>query len=236
MEADDPPMLLATRSGLCNRLRAVLSWHCIARAQRRRLVVLWRADHECNGLFTDVFEPLDGTTFVVDWPEGLDGDGAPSAIDFHVSATRLESRSVVVTEGTCSRSVHGQASVKGRRELEQQCFAVLAPLPSVHSAVCAAVDAIRPFAAVHVRRTDALAVRRAQHTPDADFDTFLEGCDAGLRVYVATDNARRRRRCARSTASPRVARAHLHAGEHGDAHRCHRTLVHRHHLSLLHQR
>ena len=47
--------------GLCNRLRAILSY----RAVHRKLVVVWEPDqYVSHGRFEDVFEPLEGVTFV----------------------------------------------------------------------------------------------------------------------------------------------------------------------------
>ena len=47
--------------GLANRLRVVLSW----RATFGELEVVWRPDGEiAHGRFLDVFEPLNGVTFV----------------------------------------------------------------------------------------------------------------------------------------------------------------------------
>ncbi len=65
--------------GICNRLRTILSWR---RAVQDDLVVAWIPDGEIhNERFTDVFEPLDGVTFV-DAPE----DGWPKRLDVHPNA------------------------------------------------------------------------------------------------------------------------------------------------------
>lgn len=68
-------MILQAKAGLCNRLRTILS------RLEPGLVVYWEPDVEIAGArWDDVFEPLEGVTFVYDRPERVDlatGDGAP---------------------------------------------------------------------------------------------------------------------------------------------------------------
>ena len=52
------PMIICTDHGLCNRLRAVLSYRQVAQAEGRELIVVWRSDAQCNGYFLDCFAPL----------------------------------------------------------------------------------------------------------------------------------------------------------------------------------
>ncbi|KAL1515518.1 hypothetical protein AB1Y20_002140 [Prymnesium parvum] len=54
------PMVVQVGEGLCNRLRALLSYREVALSQGRPLLVVWAVDAFCNGRFQDVFEPLPG--------------------------------------------------------------------------------------------------------------------------------------------------------------------------------
>ena len=54
------PMVIQVGEGLCNRLRAILSYRVVALEQGRPLLVAWAEDDYCNGRFEDLFEPLPG--------------------------------------------------------------------------------------------------------------------------------------------------------------------------------
>lgn len=51
-----PKLYIDVQHGLCNRLRAMASAAVLARASRRELVVIWRADHHCGCRLSDLFD------------------------------------------------------------------------------------------------------------------------------------------------------------------------------------
>jgi hypothetical protein len=63
-----PPLVIASASGLCNRLRVLFSYRQIAQAAGRELVMYWPVNPYCPGRFLDVFCPLPGVTFVANRP------------------------------------------------------------------------------------------------------------------------------------------------------------------------
>ena len=68
------PMFICVQEGLCNRIRAVLSYWQVAQLEQQELIVAWPANEFCNGEFLDLFEPIKGIRFVFtpdDLPNGL---------------------------------------------------------------------------------------------------------------------------------------------------------------------
>ena len=53
-------MLIRTCHGLCNQIRAALSYLQIARRQRQPLYVLWSVSVACPAKYSDLFEPIEG--------------------------------------------------------------------------------------------------------------------------------------------------------------------------------
>jgi hypothetical protein len=49
-------IVLVARLGLANRLRSLADWYQVAVISNRTLLVAWQATHDCNALFTDLFE------------------------------------------------------------------------------------------------------------------------------------------------------------------------------------
>jgi hypothetical protein len=161
------PMVVWAVEGLSNRLRTVLSHRVVAHAAGRPLLVLWRRDELCNGYFLDCFAALPGVRFVKEPPPG--------------------SRPEPMSE--CHPSLKNTLR-------EAYAYAALGPNESVRAEVAERLKGCgRPFAAVHIRRTDHLtAIRPEQQTKD---EAFLAFCERGGRpshepprpVYIATDNA-----------------------------------------------
>ena len=50
-------LLLLSRLGLTNRLRAISDWYSVASQSSRTLVVSWERTNDCGTLFTELFEP-----------------------------------------------------------------------------------------------------------------------------------------------------------------------------------
>ena len=161
-------MVICADHGLCNRLRAILSYREMARREQRRLVVVWQRDQQCNGEFLDCFAPIDGVRFVREPPSWAP---APPRVN------------------------HAHHAILGT-EAEVSGYALLHPSPSVRTVVDARVRECTPYVAVHIRRTDmslwagiepnSRYVMEVAST-NARFDEFLEEAHPGLKVYVATD-------------------------------------------------
>ena len=186
LTAANQPIVIMLEHGLCNRLRAVLSYRLVAQAQGRLLMVIWRQDAECNGDFLSYFEPLDGVVFV----------DSPPAWDPTPEIANCTHPDIGHTE-------------------EVDGWAMLRPTAKMELAIERRVTGLEPpFVAVHIRRTDFSTFfgPAFQQTTDASFETFLDKPRLEKhRVYIATDNGdtherfsnRYRARLGTAVASPR---------------------------------
>lgn len=140
--------------GLCNRLRAILSWRLV----RGPLHVIWPVQPTCHDTFEAVFEPLGGVTFV------------------HPGHSRPEED---------VWAPHPDAPFGWER-----AYADLVPVEAIRARVEAMVHRIgRPFAAMHVRRTDHVPARlRDGDDPGRDEDFFAFADRDELPLFLATDN------------------------------------------------
>jgi len=159
------PMVILVDHGLCNRLRAVLSYRQIAQSQALQLLVVWCRDDQCNGEFLDCFAPLPGVRFTRQLPHWAP---APERIN------------------------HCHVAIKDT-PAETESYAALLPCSSLRAAIDARVRECTPFVAVHIRRTDMSVLATTQpngrysvETTDAAFDAFLEEFPH-YNVYIATD-------------------------------------------------
>ena len=124
-ESSRRPVVICVDHGLCNRLRAVLTYGLMAQNDGRELVVVWKADAECNGHFLDCFQPLPGVRFVREAPSWAP---TPDLVN----------------------NAHPEVGIAD----EIQAYECLAPTAAIAAAVSARVGRLSPFVAVHVRRTD----------------------------------------------------------------------------------
>ena len=164
------PMVVVAVEGLCNRLRAVLSYRIMAHEAGRPLVVVWKRDDYCPGYFLDVFVPIPGVRFVKTPPEGRPLSSLHVATDTH-------------------------AAIKDTPK-EAYSYAVLSPSDATRAAVAMQVKACGPrYAAMHIRRTDLFTALPAQkHTPAAAFEHFADALtSAKANVFIAADNAESQR-------------------------------------------
>ena len=151
------PMVIGVDHGLCNRLRAVLSYRLVALAEGRPLVAIWRQDAQCNGDFLECFAPLPGVRFVKEAPHYR-----PSWVN------------------------HAHPSIKGTAA-EVEGYKVLLPAIPIRSTIVQRIRGRTAFVAAHIRRTDmTLFGRLPPGTTDAEVEAFLDA-HAAHRVYVATD-------------------------------------------------
>jgi hypothetical protein len=160
------PLLIHAVEGLCNRLRAVLSYRVACHKHGRQLLVIWRPDAPCPARFLDLFLPIPGVVFLDSPPDGQPLDGVLRTMDYH-------------------------SAVKGKAEEEAHCYASLEPTPSLRARIEAQLAENGPrFRAIHVRRTDHVNNHLVPcHRADAEFEAFADGRDENVALYAATDNA-----------------------------------------------
>ena len=154
-------IVIETDHGLCNRLRAVLSYWQVAQAGGNQLVAVWKADDHCNGHFLECFAPLSGVRFIRQPPSWCP---APEVVN------------------NTHPDIGALAEIEG--------YAHLIPTTALQAAVAARVLALGPFVAVHVRRTDLpvfMGAVFAAHgqTTNATFMAFLDRHHAHA-VHIAT--------------------------------------------------
>jgi hypothetical protein len=138
--------------GLSNRLRGIFS-----RFEPPMSVVWERYWNAADGHFLDVFEPVDGLTFV---------DGP-------------------ATEESCG--------AVGTDNGWHQRYRLLRPTAALRERIAGIADALGPYNAMHVRRTDHLTHCRhngLRPTSDAEFLAWATLRDGP--IFLATDNAETR--------------------------------------------
>ncbi len=151
-------MRLHAVGGLCNRLRAILSY---LDEFGPPMHVVWAPDKAvAYGKFEDVFEPIPGVSFSTEGPFDVE--------DFQWFG-------------------HGHRP-------NWFPFRLLKPTQNVLDS-CHAAKPVKPYKAVHIRRTDhtSIQVDLSQPYPDDAFFAFLDEDDAQP-FYLATDNAETQRK------------------------------------------
>ena len=163
------PMIIRCVEGLCNRLRAVLSYRLVAHEAGRPLICIWQKDAYCPGHFIDLFLPIPGVKFVKQPPEGK------SSADIHIADDT-------------------HPSIKGTPS-EGYAYACLHPNDALKKVISEEIKRCGPsYYAIHVRRTDLYtALSPSEHTSDEEFESFADrsvglSIGGGKRLYVATDN------------------------------------------------
>lgn len=179
------PLCIRAEAGLCNKLRTVLSYREAALDSGRMLIVLWVQDGACPASWEELFEPIDGVTFVYDT-----GHAIAHALNEALMAHGMTIHAVPSEFGT-----HPQIA---GTEREVRMYGHLRPRPRIARAIAENLERCGThFAAVHIRRTD-YTTTFGLSTADGDFSRFLRtrlvphgACTA---AYVATDNAETQQR------------------------------------------
>ena len=106
------PMVIAVAEGLCNRLRAVLSYRLVAHEAGRPLHVVWAKDGFCPGYFDELFLPIPGVRFVKALPADRTASSVHVATDTHASVkgSAAETYSCVTLPPVHTLHVHTRPS------------------------------------------------------------------------------------------------------------------------------
>jgi len=161
-------MLICVQEGLCNRIRAVLSYQRVAQEAGRLLVVAWPPNEYCDGPFLDLFNPLTGVRFCFEPAE------LPNGLQLRQEHLIFECH----------------PTIKGTRQ-EARMYSQLTPLKGLLAEIerrkcaCGAPN----FVAAHVRRTDhwTAGITKEQQTSDESIARFFDAHPRD-QIYLATDN------------------------------------------------
>ena len=204
-------LVVNAESGLCNKLRAVLSYRLAAHVLRRRLLVLWSMGGICDATFDECFEPLPGVSFVSYRSRIEGGDGSELELEcsklraaLSVGRDALPEEELPPTAAEALQCLSQQAwdtyYPYKCTDVEWRMYEALRPRAALREAIDERVRQCgRPqqFAALHVRRTDFRGLfGDTQNSSDADFDAFVDALPPQQRVFVATDNASTQQRLA----------------------------------------
>lgn len=159
------------KGGLCNKLRVVLSYREAAVVDGgHRLVCVWVINDECPARFDELFEALDGVTFLdSDDPqleEKLIALGSPQG-----STMKRDMRTHPAIAALGAESTEAE---RWMSEREANMFLMLRPRAALRDRIDATVARCSAhYAAVHVRRTDHVELWGIS-TPDDEFTHFLD--------------------------------------------------------------
>lgn len=195
-------MLICVQEGLCNRIRAVLSYQRVAQEAGRLLVVAWPPNEYCDGPFLDLFNPLTGVRFCfepAELPNGLQlrQEHLMCAGLSTLHPTPLpEARRRLTDERRSNRGANSfecHPTIKGTRQ-EARMYSQLTPLKGLLAEIerrkcaCGAPN----FVAAHVRRTDhwTAGITKEQQTSDESIARFFDAHPRD-QIYLATVKLRR---------------------------------------------
>ena len=178
-------MFVRTCHGLCNQLRAALSYLHVARRQGQTLFVQWSVSTACPAKFCDLFEPVHGMHVIYSIAELLPHLRDQQQVSKHLPRETCTTHPLVRDT-----------------EAETSMYADLVPLAPLRAEIRKGVDACggpHNYVSFHVRRSDH-AVEKSRQTSDEDFERFLTDLGRGalgggdFGVFVATDNPATQRR------------------------------------------
>lgn len=174
-----PPLEVEAGTGLTGRLRVLVSYLAVARAERRRLVVHWVPGEDCPSSFDELFEPIGSDVSVIDsrgpgWPE-------------------FEAHEAYATDALSDE----RGSL-----LAAMVLRIVRPRPALAlriDALLGQLGGAGTFSAVHIRRTDMAHVMGVS-LGHGGYSTFIDWSRAGFgdggagdrtappRVFVAADH------------------------------------------------
>ena len=173
-----PPLEVEAGTGLTGRLRVLVSYLAVARAERRRLVVHWVPGEECPSSFDELFEPIGPDVSVVD----SRGPGRPE----------FEAHEAYATDALSDERGSLLAAIVLRLIRPRQALALRV------DALLGQLGGAGTFSAVHIRRTDMAHVMGVS-LGHGGYSTFIDWSRAGFgdggpsrsalqRVFVAADH------------------------------------------------
>ena len=166
------------KGGLCNKLRVVLSYREAAVVDGgHRLVVVWVVNEECPARFAELFEPLDGVDFLDSDDPELDSKlralGSPHGMKMKRDM-RTHPAIAALGDSDSGGADHSSDREQWMSDREATMYLQLTPRHEIRRAVDAAIAGCGSgYAAVHVRRTDHVALWGIS-TPDSEFFLFAD--------------------------------------------------------------
>ncbi len=178
------PMIILLRHGLANRLRTIVGFTYVARMLNIPITFYWGMnDAECNGLFSDLFEPYLTTIHECN---PVEHNVIPTFIGQATIQDILKMFSITTDVSMIEKEYYLQFRVKPHILEAVETFF------TNNDGRCAkGSKQYYNFAAMHIRRTDHidLAKRFDSYTDDDEFDTFASKCrHDGKYVFLATDS------------------------------------------------
>ena len=201
-------MTLVPLGGLCNRLRAMLSAMALARDCGVTLRVVWLRDKGLNARFSDLFEPIQEETVIIEdtgawWRYGV----ARRRNGYLPALYQRLAFDTIITESDLERIITSEAStatirerIKGRVLIqtglgfypcdESEMMKLFVPSPAARRIIEERTQRITPHTVgLHIRRTDNL--ESIAHSPLEAFVAAMQRDlerDPKATFYIATDD------------------------------------------------
>ena len=170
------PIEVEVITGLTGRLRVLVSYLAVARAERRRLIVHWVPEEQCPSTFDALFEPIGSDVTILDsrWSMRFE----------YRTHTAYTTKSLDDERGTL---------------MAEMVMRLIRPRPALAVRIDTLLQRLGgagDFSAVHIRRTDMGHVMGESY---GGYKTFLEWSKAGIaegrgsrpslqRIFVAADH------------------------------------------------
>ncbi len=167
-------MIIQVDGGLCNRLRASLSYLSLCRKNNEELIVVWHENAKCSATFNELFLPVPQLSVINESNDTLHHP----------------------------KYVGGSICTTVKKQQYRNTYRELVPIRDIQDSIDSLILKLgRNFIALHVRRTDhiELAKKNGAFTSDKEFIRFIKDHDKInhkddhselCKIYLATDNRR----------------------------------------------
>lgn len=175
-------------AGLCNRLRVLTTYYHLAQKEFNgsTLLFVWESNHETPAHFLELFQPIDGITFI-------------SMSDYDLlNSEALFSRSPHVTSYKSSLEIlrYHKISINPKQwhHIRRSLYSLLKPVYFIQNIIDEFVkqNEMCQMSAIHVRHTDLEVLMDASNTShfvDDDYFRFISTRPIGESIFLLTDNA-----------------------------------------------
>lgn len=183
---NNQPIVIEVTKGLCNRLRVLNEYIKYATIKNKKLVVIWKTDDECNGLFTDFFAPIENVQFVKKNNLKLD-------LTYKGSNTYIglcENKNKIIYSHNEVDIYNIDCNYNILHKLKSSNINKLKLLPYMQNIIDENIVKLNNnYIAIHVRRTDLLDKSYAKDgiLKYNEYDKFLNKYK-DYNIYIATDN------------------------------------------------